>query len=63
VRGDVGVSYIAAGAGAVWATTPRDGTLWRIDFRTNKVTPITMGQLPMGVATDGQDVWVTVRAT
>ena len=59
---EAGVSYIAAGAGAIWAATPHDRTLWRIDAKTNKVTPIHMPHDPWGVAADDHDVWVTVRA-
>lgn len=62
VRSEAGVWLLAAGAGAVWATTPRDGTLWRIDPKTNGPTRITMPYLPTGVAADDNDVWVTVRA-
>lgn len=58
----VGVWNVAAGAGAVWATAARDRTLWRIDRKTNDVIPITMRYWPTGVAADGDDVWVTVRA-
>ena len=57
----VGVWSIAAGAGAVWATTPRAGALSRIDPNTNAVTRVRVPYLPTGVATDGNDVWVTVR--
>ena len=58
----VGVWYVAAGAGAVWATAARDRTLWRIDRKTNLATRIPMGYWPTGVAADDGDVWVTVRA-
>jgi SARP family transcriptional regulator, regulator of embCAB operon len=56
-----GVWDLAAGAGSIWATTPRDGTLWRIDSNTNVVTRIPVPYLPTGVAADDNDVWVTVR--
>lgn len=58
---DAGVWNVAAGAGEIWATTPREGALWRIDPRTNDVTRIAMPYYPTGVAADGDDVWVTVR--
>ena len=56
-----GVWNIAAGLGAIWATTPRDGALWRIDPKTNEVTRITMRHLPTGVNVTSDGVWVTVR--
>jgi streptogramin lyase len=57
---DAGVWNVAAGAGAIWATTPRDRTLWRVDPKTNEVTPIPMPYPPAGVAADDDGVWVTV---
>ena len=59
-----GVWSVAAGADAVWATTPRDGTLWRIDPKTNHVTRIPIPHLPTfaTVGADGE-LWLTVRAT
>ncbi len=57
-----GVWDIAAGLGAIWATTPRDGTLWRIDPKSNDVTRITMPFLPTGVSVTPEGIWVTVRA-
>jgi len=56
-----GVEGIAAGAGEIWATTPRDHALWRIDPTTSQGTRIPIPYLPMGVAVNGDDVWVTVR--
>lgn len=56
-----GAWNVAAGAGAVWATTPRDGTLWRIDPNTNAVRRIRMPFLPSGLTADDNAVWVTVR--
>lgn len=57
-----GVWDIAAGLGAIWATTPRDGTLWRLDPKSDDVTRITMPYLPTGVTVTPEGVWVTVRA-
>ena len=59
--GFVGVWNIAAGAGDIWATTPRDGALWRIDPKTNAVTRVNFPYMPTGVTADANDVWVTVR--
>jgi len=56
-----GVWNVAAGAGYIWATTPRDGTLWRIDPRTYAVTRIAMPYLPTMVTANARGVWVTVR--
>jgi DNA-binding SARP family transcriptional activator/streptogramin lyase len=56
-----GVWSLAAGGGYIWATTARDGTLWRIDPKTNAVKRIPVPYLPTGVAADTNGVWVTVR--
>jgi streptogramin lyase len=56
-----GVWSVAVGAGFVWATTPRDGALWRIDPATDAVTRVSMPYLPTGVAATADEVWVTVR--
>jgi DNA-binding SARP family transcriptional activator len=53
---------VAAGAGAIWATTPRYDALWRIDPKTNRVTRIPFPYPPAGVTADANNVWVTVRA-
>ena len=58
-----GVWHIAAGEGYIWATTPRDEALWRIDPKTNKVTRIPIPYPPIGVTANEGDVWVTVRKT
>ena len=60
VKSPAGVWLVAAGAGAVWATTPRDRTLWRIDPDTNGVTPVPMPYPPTGIAANDDDVWVAV---
>jgi class 3 adenylate cyclase/streptogramin lyase len=52
---------LAAGAGAIWATTAEDHALWRIDPKTNAVTRISLPYSPAGVAADSDGVWVTVR--
>jgi SARP family transcriptional regulator, regulator of embCAB operon len=57
----VGVENIAGGAGAIWATMPQAGELWRIDPRTNTATRVRLPYLPTGVTTEANDVWVTVR--
>jgi DNA-binding SARP family transcriptional activator/streptogramin lyase len=58
-----GVWNIAAGQGYIWATTPRDGALWRIDPKTNEAKRIPMPYPPTGVTANEGDVWVTVRRT
>jgi len=60
VKEAAGVWNVAAGAGAVWATTPRDRRLWRIDPNTNDVTPVGLQYPPAGVAADDDGVWVAV---
>jgi DNA-binding SARP family transcriptional activator len=57
-----GVTSVAAGAGAVWATVPDDHAVWRIDPRTNRATRIEVGYYPWGVAVGDDGVWVVVRA-
>ena len=58
-----GVWCVAAGAAAIWATTPRDGTLWRIDPKTNHVKRIPVPYLPSCVTVDPEgELWLTVRA-
>jgi streptogramin lyase len=52
---------VAAGAGFIWATTPEDGALWRIDPKTNFVKRIPLPYRPTGVVADAKNVWVTVR--
>jgi DNA-binding SARP family transcriptional activator/streptogramin lyase len=58
-----GVWNIAAGEDHIWATTPRDRALWRIDPKTNEVKRIPMPYPPTGVTANERDVWVTVRRT
>jgi len=58
-----GVWQIAAGEGYIWATTPRDRALWRIDPKTNEAKRIPMPYPPTGVDVNEGDVWVTVRRT
>jgi class 3 adenylate cyclase/streptogramin lyase len=58
----LGVETVAAGAGAIWATTPRQHALWRIDPKTTDTTRIPIPYAPTGVTVDGDDVWITVRA-
>ena len=55
------VWHVAAGAGFIWATTPREDTLWRIDPKTNAVKPIALPYRPTGVVADANNVWVTIR--
>ena len=59
----VGVWNVAAGAGYIWATTPRDGAIWRINPRTNIAKRIPMSYLPTMVTATANAVWVTVRGT
>jgi sugar lactone lactonase YvrE len=56
-----GVLFVDAGEGAVWATVPAAGQLWRIDSDTNATTPIDVPYFPAGVAVGQDAVWVTVR--
>ena len=56
-----GVTSVAAGAGAIWATVPDDHALWRIDPRTEEATRIPLRYFPWGVAVGDDGIWVTVR--
>jgi class 3 adenylate cyclase/effector-binding domain-containing protein/streptogramin lyase len=58
---DFGVWNVAAGAGFVWATTPRNHALWRIDPKTNDLERIGIPHLPSGVTVGDDELWVTVR--
>ena len=55
------VWQVDAGAGAIWAATPRLGAVWKIDPGDDTVTRIPFPYPPGGVAADGDAVWVTVR--
>jgi DNA-binding SARP family transcriptional activator/streptogramin lyase len=57
-----GVTSVAAGAGAIWATLPDDHAVWRIDPKTNKTTRIEIGYYPWGVAVGDDGIWVVTRA-
>jgi SARP family transcriptional regulator, regulator of embCAB operon len=57
-----GVTSVAAGAGAVWATLPDDHAVWRIDPKTNRAKRIELGYYPWGVAVSDDGVWVVTRA-
>jgi DNA-binding SARP family transcriptional activator/streptogramin lyase len=57
-----GITSVAAGAGAVWATVPDDHAVWRIDPKTNRPTRIELGYYPWGVAVSDDAVWVVTRA-
>jgi len=54
---------VAFGAGAVWVANSRDGTVSRIDPRTDEVVAtIPLGNSPQAIAVGGGAVWVTVQA-
>lgn len=57
-----GVTSVAAGAGAIWATVPDDHAVWRIDPKTNRAKRIELGFYPWGVAVSDDGVWVVTRA-
>jgi streptogramin lyase len=57
-----GVTSVAAGAGAIWATLPDDHAVWRIDPKTNRAKRIELGYYPWGVAVSDDGVWVVTRA-
>ena len=55
------IRQVDAGAGAIWAASPRLGAVWKIDPSDNAVTRIPMPYPPGGIAAEGDAVWVTVR--
>jgi streptogramin lyase len=57
-----GVTSVAAGAGAIWATVPDDHALWRVDPKTNRAKRIELGYYPWGVAVNEDGIWVVTRA-
>ena len=57
---DVGVSWVAAGAGDVWATNELAGLVYRIDPSTNKAHVVRRTDGPATVAVGGGAAWVSV---
>jgi YVTN family beta-propeller protein len=52
---------VAVGAGAVWAANAGDGTISRIDAKTNGISrTISVGHRPQGIAFANHLIWVTV---
>jgi YVTN family beta-propeller protein len=52
---------VAAGAGAIWATNYKEGTLVRIDPASGAVVAtVHVGRHPRGIAIGGNRVWVAV---
>ena len=50
----------AFGFGSVWVAMGKDGTVWRIDPRTERARAIVKtGKGPWGIAVGGGSVWVT----
>jgi class 3 adenylate cyclase/streptogramin lyase len=60
VRRPSGVFSVAAGEGSVWATTPADSALWRVDPTTNQTRRIALKDRPTGVAVGAGAVWVAI---
>jgi streptogramin lyase len=54
------VFSVGAGEGSVWATTPADSALWRVDPSTNQTRRIALRYRPTGVAVGGGAVWVAI---
>jgi peptide/nickel transport system substrate-binding protein len=51
---------VAFGNGSAWVTNGVDGTLSRIDPKTNATTVVRVGNEPTVLAIAGKDVWTTV---
>jgi class 3 adenylate cyclase/DNA-binding beta-propeller fold protein YncE len=60
VKRQSAIFWVAAGEGSVWATTPADSALWRIDPTTNQTRRIALRYRPTGVAVGGGAVWVAI---
>ena len=58
-----GVTQLAAGDGAIWATAPDAHGVFRIDLKTNRVRRIPLRYAPWGVAVAPDDgaIWVALR--
>ena len=54
------IDGLAAGAGAIWATAPQDGLLWRVE--PGRARSIDVGAGVRGVAVGGGAVWVANAA-
>ena len=58
-----GVTTLAAGAGAIWATVPDDHAVWQIDPKApGHPTRIPLRFYPWGVAVSDDGIWVSLRA-
>ena len=49
---------VAFGDGAVWATATRDDTVLRVNAASHAITPIRVGNGPIGIAFGAERVWV-----
>ena len=57
-----GITSVADGTNAIWATVPDDRALWRIDPKTNRTKRIPLDYYPWGVTVADDEIWVAVRA-
>jgi YVTN family beta-propeller protein len=53
---------VAFGTGSVWVANCGDGTVSRIDPKTDHASTIAVGGSPQAIAVDGDRAWVTVDA-
>ncbi|HJQ75564.1 MAG TPA: BTAD domain-containing putative transcriptional regulator [Gaiellaceae bacterium] len=58
----VGVTTLAVGGGAIWATVPGDHAVFRIDQKTHEATRVGLPYFPWGVAATEDGIWVSLRA-
>src|SRR5207302_6862590 len=59
-----GPTEFAASADSVWVVNSRAGAVTRIDMRTNQVRAVVpLGPWPLGIAVDGDDIWVRGGST
>jgi streptogramin lyase len=52
------LSHVAAGAGAVWATSYDGDAVFRVDNRDLQVNKLELHQ-PAGIAVNGREVWAS----
>jgi len=57
------VSGIATGEGSVWLASFRDSTVYRVDPKTMRGTPIALPEPPLEIAVGAGGVWVTTPTT
>jgi YVTN family beta-propeller protein len=64
IRVGAGPAALAVGAGSLWVASSADGTVSRIDPRTDQVTAtVSVTGAPTSLTITGSSVWTGVRQT